>query len=174
MGVSEGPRGASARRLERELRESPGLWSEEGLRVLPNKRERRRAGDSGLLEAERPDRVWALDYQLDVAASGRKIKTLHMVDEFDRECLADLVDYSIDADAAVACLDKAASAKGRFPENIRCDNGPEFTANALRDWCRFAGTKTKYTGPGLPWQNPWVESYFRFSASAILLRCTKE
>ena len=27
---------------------------------------------------------------------------------------------------------------GRAPELIRCDNGPELTANALRDWCRFS------------------------------------
>ena len=139
------------------------IWREEGLRVPPKTRKRQRTGDSdtpaGLLEAERPDHVWALDYQFDVTASGRKIKILHVLDEFTRESLADVVDYSIDADATVACLDKVASARGRFPENIRCDNGPELTANALRDWCRFTGTKTKYIDPGSPWQNPWVESY---------------
>ena len=42
---------------------------------------------------------------------------------------------------------------------IRCDNGPELTANALRDWCRFGGTGASYIEPGSPWQNPWVESY---------------
>ena len=59
----------------------------------------------------------------------------------------------------MGCLDKVAAARGRCPENIRCDNGPELTANALRDWCRFTGTNTSYIEPGSPWQNPWVESY---------------
>ncbi len=139
------------------------LWREEGLRVPPKQRKRRRAGDSdadaGLLEAEHPDHVWALDFQFDVTASGRKIKILHVLDEFTRESLADLVDYSIDADATVACLDKVASARGRCPSFVRCDNGPELTANALRDWCEFTSTKTCYIDPGSPWQNPWVESY---------------
>jgi len=139
------------------------LWREEGLRVPPAKRKRQRRGDSdsdaGLLKAERPDHVWALDYQFDTTASGRKFKILHVIDEFTRESLADVVDRSIDADATVACLDKVASARGRFPEHIRCDNGPELTANALRDWCRLTGTKTSYIDPGSPWQNPWVESY---------------
>ena len=139
------------------------IWREEGLRVPPKTRKRRRTGDSdadaGLLAAERPDHVWALDYQFDVTASGRKVKILHVVDEFTRESLADVVDHSIDADATVACLDKVAAARGRFPENIRCDNGPELTANALRDWCQFTNTKTSYIDPGSPWQNPWVESY---------------
>ncbi len=139
------------------------IWREEGLRVPPKTRKRQRTGDSdadaGLLEAERPDHVWALDYQFDVTASGRKIKICHVIDEFTRESLADLVDHSIDADATVACLDKVASARGRRPENIRCGNGPELTADALRDWCRLTGTKTKYIDPGSPRQNPWVESY---------------
>jgi transposase InsO family protein len=42
---------------------------------------------------------------------------------------------------------------------IRCDNGPELTANALRDWCRFSGTGTSYIEPGSPWENPFVESF---------------
>ena len=139
------------------------LWREEGLRVPPRRRKRQRLGDSdadaGLLKAERPDHVWALDYQFDVTAAGRKVKILHVIDEFTRESLADLVDHSVDADATVACLDKVATARGRLPEFIRCDNGPELTANALRDWCRLTSTKTSYIEPGSPWQNPWVESY---------------
>jgi hypothetical protein len=74
--------------------------------------------------AERPDHVWALDYQFDVTATGRVIKILHVVDEFTRESLADVVAHSIDADATVACLDKIVGAGGRHPESIRCDNGP--------------------------------------------------
>ena len=70
-----------------------------------------------------------------------------------------VVGVATSADATVACLDKAASARGRGPEFLRCDNGPELTANALRDWCRLTSTKTSYIEPGSPWQNPWVESY---------------
>jgi putative transposase len=91
--------------------------------------------------------------------TGRTIKILHVVDEFTRESLADLVDHSIDADATVACLDKIVGARGRHPEFVRCDNGPELTANALRDWCRFGGAGAAYIEPGSPWENPWVESY---------------
>jgi putative transposase len=82
------------------------LWREEGLRVPPKRRKRQRLGTSTTpcerLRATRPDHVWALDYQFDVTATGRTIKILHVVDEFTRESLADLVDHSIDADATVA------------------------------------------------------------------------
>ncbi len=139
------------------------LWREEGLRVPQKRRKRQRLGNSTMpadrLRAERPDHVWALDYQFDVTAAGRTIKILHVVDEFTRESLADVVDHSIDADATVAALDKVVGLRGTPPEFVRCDNGPELTANALRDWCRFTGAGTSYIDPGSPWQNPWVESY---------------
>lgn len=51
----------------------------------------------------------ALDYQFDVTATGRTLKILHVVDEFTRESLADMVAYSIDADATVNQLDKVAA-----------------------------------------------------------------
>jgi transposase InsO family protein len=93
------------------------LWREEGLRVPPKRRKRQRVGTSTTpadrLRAIRADHVWALDYQFDVTATGRVIKILHVVDEFTRESLADLVDHSIDADATVACLDKIVDTQGR-------------------------------------------------------------
>jgi putative transposase len=139
------------------------LWREEGLRVPPRRRKRQRLGVSTTpadrLSALRPDHVWALDYQFDVTSFGRTIKILHVTDEFTRESLCDLVAYSIDADATVAALDSVAAQRGTFPEFVRMDNGPELTAYALRDWCRFSGAGTSYIDPGSPWQNPWVESY---------------
>jgi putative transposase len=144
------------------------LWREEGLRVPARKRKRQRLGISttaaARLRAEHPDHVWALDYQFDVTSTGRTIKLLHVVDEFTRESLSDLAAYNIDADATVAVLDTIAAHRGH-PKYIRCDNGPELTANALRDWCRFTGTGTSYIEPGSPWENPWAETYGGKSAT---------
>ncbi len=68
------------------------LWREEGLRVPARRRKRQRLGDSTVpadrLRAERPDHVWALDFQFDQTADGRILKLLHVVDEFTREALA--------------------------------------------------------------------------------------
>jgi putative transposase len=139
------------------------IWREEGLRVPPRRHKRRRLGISATpanrLGATHPNHVWALDYQFDVTASGRIIKILHVTDEFTRESLSDLVATSVDADATVGELDRIVVRRGVFPDFVRMDNGPELSANALRDWCRFSGTATSYIDPGSPWQNPWVESY---------------
>ncbi|WP_334142562.1 integrase core domain-containing protein [Rhabdothermincola sp.] len=94
-----------------------------------------------------------------MTTTGKTIKIPHVVDEFTREPLADVVDHSIHADATVACLDKIVGARGQHPEFIRCDNGPELTARALRDWCRFGGAGAAHIEPGSPWENPWVESH---------------
>jgi putative transposase len=139
------------------------LWREEGLGVPTRRRKRQRLGTSTTsadrLAAEHPNHVWALDYQFDQTLDGRTLKLLNIVDEHTREALTITVDRRIDADATVAVLDRLVVERGRPPLFIRCDNGPELTANALRDWCRFTGAGTSYIEPGSPWQNPYVESF---------------
>jgi len=138
------------------------LWREEGLRVPVRKRKRRRLGESTVpaerLRAERPNHVWAFDFQFDQTADGRALKLLNIVDEFTRESLAMLVGRSIDADSVVATLERLLGERGA-PELLRMDNGPEMTAHALRDWCGRSGTGTVFIEPGSPWQNPFVESF---------------
>ena len=45
------------------------------------------------------------------------------------------------------------------PEHIRCDNGPEFTAKAVREWLGRVGVKTLFIEPGSPWENGYIESF---------------
>ena len=139
------------------------LWREEGLRVPARRRKRQRLGSSTMpadrLAAERPDHVWALDYQFDQTTDARTLKLLNVVDEHTREALTITVARRIDADATVTVLERLVAARGAAPRFIRCDNGPELTANSLRDWCRFTGAGTSYIEPGSPWQNPYVESF---------------
>jgi putative transposase len=139
------------------------LWREEGLRVPQRKRKPQRLGESTVpaqrLRAERPNHVWALDFQFDTTVDGRTLKLLHVVDEHTREALAIRVARSIDADHAVRVLDQIVRERGVAPELVRMDNGPEMTANAVRDWCRLGGSGRSFIEPGSPWQNPFVESF---------------
>jgi putative transposase len=138
------------------------VWREEGLRVPQRTRKRRRLGDSTApekrLRAERPDHVWAFDFQFDQTADGKTIKLLNVVDEFTREALVMHTARNITADQTVAVLAALVAARGA-PTHIRCDNGPEMTAHALIDWCAAQSTLTSYIDPGAPWQNPFVESF---------------
>ena len=90
--------------------------------------------------------MWALDFQLDQTADGHNLKLLHVVDEFTREALAIECHRRIDADKTLATLDRLVTERGTARGFIRCDNGPELTANALRDWCRFSGAGSASAG----------------------------
>jgi len=46
-----------------------------------------------------------------------------------------------------------------IPEHIRLDNGPEFTAKAVRRWLSHLGVKTLFIEPGSPWENGYIESF---------------
>ena len=46
-----------------------------------------------------------------------------------------------------------------IPEYIRSDNGPEFTAKAVRKWLNRLGVKTLFIEPGSPWENGYIESF---------------
>jgi len=46
-----------------------------------------------------------------------------------------------------------------IPEHIRSDNGPEFTAQAIRRWLSRVGVKTLFIEPGSHWENGYIESF---------------
>ena len=96
-----------------------------------------------------PNHVWALDYQFDVTTAGHTIKILHVTDEFTRESLADVVAFSIDADATVAALDTIVSQRGSRPDFIRCETVPSSPPMPSR------------TGAGSPGPEPATSSQDR-------------
>ncbi len=136
-------------------------WCDEGLKRPARARRKQRIGPQRgqRLTASAPHEMWALDFQVDVTADGRQIRFCNVVDEFTREALATSAARSFTADDTTVLLDKVIAETGRQPANLRMDNGPELTAAAMRDWCRFAGTATTFIEPGSPWQNGWCESF---------------
>lgn len=136
------------------------VWREEGLRRPARSRKRRRVSQATgeRLRSQAPNQVWALDFQFDETSDGRRLKSLHIVDEYTREALAMRVGRTCTADQVVTVLAELIAVRGA-PEYLRMDNGPEMIAWALRDYCRLAGTRTAFIEPGSPWENPFVESF---------------
>ncbi|WP_165878306.1 DDE-type integrase/transposase/recombinase [Micromonospora sp. MW-13] len=60
-------------------------------------------------------------------------RPVNIVDEYTREALATRAAHSFTADAAIAVLDEVSARRGRRPEHIRMDNGPDLTVHALTD-----------------------------------------
>lgn len=138
------------------------LWREEGLRVPQKRRKKRLTGvgvQIGAMCPIRPNVLWAMDFQFDHTIDGQQVKTLNIIDEFTRECLAIVVDHSITADKVVATLARLAIERGGPPVFVRFDNGPEFVSKAIADWCAETKTGAMFIDPGSPWQNAWIESF---------------
>lgn len=72
---------------------------------------------------------------------------LTIVDEFTRECLAIDVARKLTSDDVLERLAWLMATRG-VPGHIRSDNGPEFTAQLVRDWLTKVGVKTLFIKPG--------------------------
>ncbi len=101
---------------------------------------------------------WSLDFMHDTLRTGRKIRTLNVVDDFTRECLAIEVDTSISGHRVARVLDVIAGNRG-YPETLVMDNGTELTSLAMLIWARDRHVRLHYIAPGKPTQNAYVESF---------------
>jgi transposase InsO family protein len=87
------------------------------------------------------------------------ISGFNVIDEYTRTALAITPRRSFTATDVIAVLEGIIAETGIEPAYVRCDNGPEFTAGALIDWCATAGVKIAFIDPGSPWQNGYIESF---------------
>ena len=137
------------------------LWRREGLKVPRKQPKKRRLwlndGSCVRLRPERPRHVWAYDFVHHRTHDGRAFRLLVVVDEFTRECLAIDVARRLRSADVLHRLAELFAGRGA-PEYIRSDNGPEFTAEAVRDWLERLDVETLFIEPGSPWENGYVES----------------
>ena len=138
------------------------IWRQEGLKV-PNKQPKRARlwlndGSCVRLRAEHKDHVWSYDFVQDRTADGRSFRILTLIDEYTRECLSLKVARRLNSHSVLDELSTLFLTRG-IPEHIRSDNGPEFTAKAVRDWLDLVGVNTLFIEPGSPWENGYIESF---------------
>ena len=136
------------------------VYRELGLAVRRKKRKR-------VAQANRRPRVvpiaaniqWSIDFMRDTLASGRVFRTLNVVDDATRECLAIEVDTSLSGARTARVLDAVAQERGCYPSRLVLDNGPECTSHALDKWTYLHGVELCFIRPGKPIENCFVESF---------------
>ena len=101
---------------------------------------------------------WSMDFMTDSLLSGRKFRTLNLMDDYNREALAIEVDTSLPAERVVRVLEQVTGWRG-VPKRIRVDNGPEFISSALGLWCEEKGIALQFIQPGKPTQNAYIERF---------------
>jgi putative transposase len=110
---------------------------------------------------EQPDRInytWSMDFMSDSLTSGRKFRTLNLMDDYNREALAIEADTSLPAERVIRILEDVIFWREK-PRQIRVDNGPEFISQKLTQWCEQQDISLLYIQPGKPTQNAYVERF---------------
>ena len=136
------------------------VYRELGLAVRRKKRKR-------IAQANRRPRVvplapnvqWSIDFMRDTLSSGRAFRTLNLVDDKTRECLAIEVGISLTGSCMARVLDEAALERGTYPARVVLDNGPECTSEAMDKWAYKHGVELAFIRPGKPVENCFVESF---------------
>jgi transposase InsO family protein len=127
------------------------IWRKEGLKVPQKQPKRGRLwlndGTCIRLRPEYKDHVWSYDFVADRTTNGKVFRMLNIIDEFTRECLSITGNRKIRAQDVIDALFNLFIVKG-IPEHIRSDNGPEFTAKAVRKWLNQLEVKTLFFEPG--------------------------
>ena len=102
--------------------------------------------------------MWAYDFVHLRLHDGTGIRLLTVIDEYSRACLAIRAARGIRSADVIEALAELMVTRG-VPDHIRSDNGPEFTAQAVREWLGRVGARTLYIEPGSPWENGYLESF---------------
>lgn len=138
------------------------LWKREGLKVPAKQPKKARLwfndGSCVRLRPESPNHVWSYDFVHDRTHDGRAFRTLNLIDEYTKECLMIRVKRKLNSVDVIDVLTDQFILRGP-PAFIRSDNGPEFVAEAVRDWIAAVGSTTAYIVPGSPWENGYCESF---------------
>lgn len=120
-----------------------------------------------LATPDQPNEVWSMDFMADGLDNGRKVRTLNIIDDFNREVLKIEVDTSLPSPRVVRALDELVQSRGA-PKSIRSDNGPEFIANALKTWAQTNEITLQFIEPGSPTQNAYIERFNRTYRTEVL------
>lgn len=135
------------------------LYREEGLAMRRRKRKRFRSeARVPLALPTRANQMWTMDFTRDSLASGRKFRTLNLMDGCTREALCIEVDTSLPGLRVVQVLERVGQERG-LPETIQVDNGPEFISRVVDQWAYANGVALHFIDPGKPVQNAFIESF---------------
>ena len=138
------------------------LYRQEGLSLRAKAPKRRRCATPRQVRfaPTAANHVWSMDFMHDRLMDERRrpFRLLTIVDVFTRECLALVVASGFRARAVVGILSQLVAKRGA-PVAIRCDQGTEFTSEALDQWAYNNRIELDFSRPGKPTDNAFIEAF---------------
>lgn len=135
------------------------VYRELGLQVRPRKKRKvRYVRGNTIAPVSAPNQRWSLDFMHDTLASGRRLRTLMVIDDFTRECLAIEIERGFSSRRVIRALEAIAFSRG-LPKTLRFDNGAELTSRAMLRWGAEHAIDLHFIDPGKPVQNAHIESF---------------
>lgn len=137
------------------------LYVEEKLSIRRRRGRRHLPAAAGRVQLKLPvrsDEVWTMDFTQDAFASGRKFRTLNLMDGFTRYALRIEVDTSLPGLRVVRVLEELRK-QGRKAAAIVIDNGTEFTSQVVDQWAYENQVQLHFITPGRPMENGFIESF---------------
>lgn len=101
---------------------------------------------------------WAIDFMQDSLVTGRSIRSLNIIDPYNRFCKGMFISHSIPARRLIEMLNIAIEKHGK-PQSIRTDNGPEFISKSFQVWLFKSGIKWAPIRKGKPQENCFIERF---------------
>ena len=103
----------------------------------------------------------------DVLTNGREFRTFNIIDDYNREVLFIVSDFSLKSNRMVWVLNHLVARYGK-PEKIWMDNGPKLIAKLTQEWSRSQCIDFKYIQQGKPTQNAFIEQFNRSYRNGVL------
>lgn len=110
---------------------------------------------------------WALDFMSDALADGRRIRTLNIVDHYNRQCMGINIGFNMPSRIVIQFLERVIEASGK-PKRIRTDNGPEFRSKLFQKWLLSNDIEWSRIQKGKPQQNAIIERFNRTYREDVL------
>ncbi|MCP3852802.1 MAG: IS3 family transposase [Gammaproteobacteria bacterium] len=133
------------------------LYNEEGLQVRTKKRNKITRPRMPMVVPIGKNIRWSMDFVSDQLANGRRFRILNVIDDYSREVIGQLTDFSINGHQVARFLTQMIESRS-VPDQVICDNGTEFTSKAMFYWQKETGVQLGFIQPGKPTQNAFVES----------------
>lgn len=103
---------------------------------------------------------WGIDFMHDVLVTNRQIRSLNIIDPFNRVCKGMFIHHSMPAKRVIEFLERAIEQYGK-PKSIRTDNGPEFISKRFQLWLEQTKIKWEHIRKGKPQENCFTERFNR-------------